>query len=128
MIVHSRVAVVDDDPRLRTLIQEELIDEGVQPIPCTTGEDLIELIKHEQVDLIFLDLTMPGMDGMSCLKALKHTSCDAPVLVVTALSDEVKRQEVMNHGASDYILKPDLFERLPDLLDQYIPSRKKPLD
>ena len=128
MDVHARVAVVDDDHRLRTLIQEELIDEGVEPIPCTTGEDLIELIKHEQVDLIFLDLTMPGMDGMSCLKALKHIPCDAPVLVVTALSDEVKRQEVMHHGASDYILKPDLFERLPDLLNQYIPSRKEPLD
>lgn len=121
---HARVAVVDDDHRLQTLIQEELIDEGVQPLPCTSGEELLELIQHEQVDLILLDLMMPGMDGMSCLKALERAQCGTPILVVTALSDEIKRQEVMNHGASEYILKPDLFERLPDLLNQYLPRRK----
>jgi len=121
---HARVAVVDDDHRLQTLIQEELIDEGVQPVPCTSGEELLELIKHDHVDLILLDLMMPGMDGLSCLKALELTECETPILVVTALSDEIKRQEVMNHGASEYILKPDLFERLPDLLNQYLPCRK----
>ena len=119
----ARVAVVDDDHRLRTLIQEELIDEGVLPIPCTSGEELLELIKQDQIDLILLDLMMPGMDGMSCLRALEGISCGVPVLVVTALSDEIKREEVMNHGASEYILKPDLFERLPDLLNQYLPGR-----
>ena len=119
----ARVAVVDDDHRLQTLIQEELIDEGVQPVPCTSGEELLELIKHDQVDLILLDLMMPGMDGMSCLKALEEIPCKVPILVVTALSDELKRHEVMKHGASEYILKPDLFERLPDLLNQYLPDR-----
>jgi len=121
---HARVAVVDDDHRLQTLIQEELIDEGLQPVPCASGEELLELIKHDHVDLILLDLMMPGMDGLSCLKALELTECETPILVVTALSDEIKRQEVMNHGASEYILKPDLFERLPDLLNQYLPCRK----
>jgi len=121
---HARVAVVDDDHRLQTLIQEELIDEGLQPVPCASGEELLELIKHDHVDLILLDLMMPGMDGLSCLKALERAKCATPILVVTALSDEIKRQEVMNHGASEYILKPDLFERLPDLLNQYLPCRK----
>ena len=120
---HARVAVVDDDQRLRTLIQEELVDEGVQPVPCTSAEELLELIKHDQLDLILLDLMMPGMDGMSCLKALEEIPCKVPILVVTALSDELKRQEVMKHGASEYILKPDLFERLPDLLNRYLPDR-----
>ena len=120
----ARVAVVDDDHRLRTLIQEELVDEGVHPVPCTSAEELLELVKHDQFDLILLDLMMPGMDGMSCLKALEDIPCKVPILVVTALSDELKRQEVMKHGASEYILKPDLFERLPDLLSQYLPDRR----
>ena len=95
----------------------------MQPVPCTSAEELLELIKHDQLDLILLDLMMPGMDGMSCLKALEEIPCKVPILVVTALSDELKRQEVMKHGASEYILKPDLFERLPDLLNQYLPDR-----
>ncbi len=119
----ARVAVVDDDPRLRTLIQDELIDEGVQPIPCTSGDELLDLIKHEKLDLILLDLMMPVVDGLSCLKALENISCKIPILVVTAFNDEVKRQEVMSHGASEYILKPDLFEQLPNLLNQYLPHR-----
>ena len=49
----ARVAVVDDDHRLRTLIQEELIDEGVLPIPCTSGEELLELIKQDQFEKLF---------------------------------------------------------------------------
>ena len=117
---HARVAVVDDDPRLRALIGEELIDEGVQPVLCGSGDELLEVIEQDKVDLILLDLMMPGMDGMSCLKAIEITPCRAPILVVTAFSDDIKREEVMNHGASEYILKPDLFERLPDLLNQYL--------
>lgn len=117
-----KVAVVDDDPRLRTLIAEELIDEGVTPLPCETGLSLLELLENESVDLIMLDLMMPGMDGVACLEEMRQRSIKIPVIVVTALNDEIKRKSVHDLGAADYILKPDLFERLPELLDQHLPG------
>ena len=117
-----KVAVVDDDPRLRTLIAEELVDEGVTPLPCETGLSLLELLENESVDLIMLDLMMPGMDGVACLEEMRQRSIKIPVIVVTALNDEINRKRVHDLGAADYILKPDLFERLPELLDQHLPG------
>ncbi len=118
-----QVAFVDDDPRLRSLIAEELSDEGVEPLACSTGQQLFDCLDVEKVDLILLDLMMPVMDGLTCLRHLNERKESIPVLVVTSFNDEVKRQESMENGAVDYIIKPDLFERLPELLDRYL---KKP--
>ena len=114
------VAFVDDDPRLRSLIAEELSDEGVQPLACNTGQELLDCLDVEKVDLILLDLMMPVMDGLTCLRHLNERDKKIPVLVVTSFNDEAKRQEAMDSGATDYIIKPDLFERLPELLDRYL--------
>ena len=120
-----RVTYVDDDPCLRSLMSEELIDEGVKSLICNTGQDLLDQLDEIQIDLIFLDLMMPVMDEMTCLRHLKQRNLNVPVLVVTAFNDESKRQESLESGATDYILKPDLFERLPELLDQYLLNRGK---
>ena len=122
-----RVAVVDDDQRLRTLIEEELIDEGVHPVSCRNGQELLDLLDREQIDLILMDIMMPGMDGLTCLSQLRERGNSIPVLMVTALNDEVKRKEAEDHGATDYILKPDLFERLPALLQQHLQYNLQPL-
>ena len=114
------VAIVDDDPRLRELIRDELIDEGVEPVLCANGEELLELLDQRQIDLILLDLMMPTMDGMTCLKRLRERSNAIPVLVVTAFNEDNKRSEAKALGAHDFILKPDLFERLPELLERYL--------
>ena len=114
------VAVVDDDPRLRELIRDELIDEGVEAVVCSDGEALLELLDQRKVDLILLDLMMPKMDGMTCLKRLSERSNLVPVLVVTAFNEDHKRSEAKALGASDFILKPDLFELLPELLERYL--------
>ncbi|WP_114992911.1 response regulator [Synechococcus sp. UW179A] len=115
-----RVAFVDDDPRLRSLIAEELFDEGVHPLACSTGQELLDCLAAERIDLILIDLMMPVMDGLSCLRHLNEHTENIPILVVTAFNDEVKRQESMENGATDYIVKPDLFERLPELLDRHL--------
>ena len=120
----AQVAYVDDDPRLRSLMTEELLDEGVNPLICCTGKELLDLLEIEQVDLIFLDLMMPVMDGLTCLQQLKERSLNIPVLVVTSFNDENKRQESLAQGAKDYILKPNMFERLPLLLDQYLDKNR----
>ncbi len=117
-----QVAVVDDDPRLRDLLVEELEDLGVHSITCVDGAELLRSLPQERIDLILLDLMMPGMDGLACLAALQELQHGAPVVVVTALSDPQKRQQAMNAGAADYVLKPDLFALLPELLKRHLPQ------
>ena len=114
------VAIVDDDPRLRELIRDELIDEGVEAVVCSDGEALLELLDQQQIDLILLDLMMPKMDGLTCLQRLRERGNVVPVLVVTAFNEDNKRREAKALGARDFILKPDLFERLPQLLERYL--------
>ena len=116
------VAVVDDDPRIRALLEDELIDEGVTPVLCASGYEMLESIKKYDVKLILLDLMMPGMDGFQCLKELRTQAFQGVVVIVTALSDDSKRRKALSEGASDYVLKPNLFSSLPGILDQYIES------
>ena len=118
----ASVAVVDDDPRLRSLLEEELQDLGVDPLLCDNGAALIELLSNQRVDLILLDLMMPVMDGFACLDALRDQHYAGPIVVVTAHGDPSFRRRVFAAGACDYILKPDLFEVLPLLLKRHLPG------
>ena len=118
------VAVVDDDPRIRALLEDELIDEGVTPVLCASGYEMLESIKKYDVKLILLDLMMPGMDGFQCLKELRAQAFQGVVVIVTALSDDAKRREALSEGASDYVVKPNLFSSLSGILDRYIKSKQ----
>ena len=113
------VAVVEDNPHIRQLLQDEIHDEGHRMIGFSSAEDFLATYGEEPIDLILLDLMLPGMDGLSCLQQLKiNQSQDGcpRVVIVTALDDAEKRRIALDNGAEEYILKPDLFLRLPDLL------------
>jgi len=114
------VAVVDDDPRIRALLDDELTDEGFKPSLCASGAELLELVDRQPIDLILLDLMMPEMDGLECLQHLKKRRFSGTVVIVTALSDDAKRRQALQSGAKGYVLKPDLFDSLPGLIDQYL--------
>ena len=118
--MNALVAVVDDDPRIRDFLEDELLNLGVKPVLYKDGHELFASLKNTQIDLILLDLMMPGMDGFACLKALRDCQYAGAVVVVTAHGDSGCRNQVIEAGASDYVLKPDLFEVLPDLLTQYL--------
>ena len=118
------VAVVEDNPRIRELLQEEIRDEGHRFLSFGTAEDFLSAMEETDlaVDLVLLDVMLPGMDGLTCLRHLRQTSTSdreaqpPKVVIVTALNDEDKRRQAFADGAEDYVLKPDLFLRLPELL------------
>ena len=110
---------MEDNPHIRQLLQAEIHDEGHRMIGFSSAEDFLAAYGEAPIDLILLDLMLPGMDGLSCLQQLKiDQSKDAcpRVVIVTALDDAEKRRIALANGAEEYILKPDLFLRLPDLL------------
>ena len=114
-----RVAVVEDDSRIQQLISAEISDEGHTCICFGSAEDFLVEAGSEPFDLLLLDLMLPGMDGLTCLKQLQLKAAPKPalrVVIVTALNDADKQQEALSYGAEAYVLKPDLFEQLPQLL------------
>ena len=114
-----RVALVEDDPRIQQLICAEITDEGHDCISFGSAEAFLEAIGPDSFDLVLLDLMLPGIDGLACLKQLQLNTEVRPslrVVIVTALNDEEKRREALANGAETYVLKPDLFEQLPQLL------------
>ena len=116
-----RVALVEDDPRLQQLISAEIVDEGHECLCFSSSEAFLDVVNRHRFHLVLLDLMLPGMDGLECLRTLisHRKSFDLPrVVIVTALNDAEKRREALSIGAEDYVLKPDLFERLPLLLTQ----------
>lgn len=112
------VAVVEDNPRIRELLREEILDEGHQILDFSSAEEFLEAFsnREERFDLVLLDLMLPGMDGLCCLRSMRQTSMMPRVVIVTALNDSEKRRQALADGAEDYVLKPDLFQRLPEIL------------
>ena len=114
-----RVALVEDDPRIQQLICAEITDEGHYCTSFGSAEDFLNAASSDNFDLVLLDLMLPGMDGLTCLKQLQRKAASGAarrVVIVTALNDDDKRREALSNGAEAYVLKPDLFEQLPQLL------------
>ncbi|MEB3184066.1 MAG: response regulator [Cyanobacteriota bacterium] len=110
------VAVVDDDPRIRSLLQLELEDEGIEPLIFSSPLELLNAPQLAGVQLVLLDLMMPEMDGLSCLRRLRRDGFRGRVVIVSAMCDPGQRQELMAAGATAFVLKTNLFEALGELL------------
>ena len=104
---------------LQQLISAEITDEGHACFCFGSAEDFLDEAGSDRFDLLLLDLMLPGMDGLACLKQLQLQAASQPalrVVIVTALNDADKKHEALANGAEAYVLKPDLFEQLPQLL------------
>ena len=99
------IAIVDDDPRMRILLEGEASDEGWQCLCFSNGQELLDSDQLEQVDLVLLDLMMPVMDGLACLRHLRSRGFRHRVIVLTALCDPQQKQLLLEAGADHYLLK-----------------------
>jgi two-component system phosphate regulon response regulator OmpR len=97
--------VVDDDARLRELLAEYLSGRGYAVLTAEDGERGLERVKSGGVDLVILDVMLPGMDGFDVMKALRRFSA-VPVVMLTARGDELDRIIGLEIGADDYLPKP----------------------
>jgi DNA-binding response OmpR family regulator len=100
--------VVDDDADNRELIGRRLEREGWATRQADGGESALEVVRAGGVDLVLLDLAMPGMNGLEVLKALRRirSAAELPVIMVTASSDSEDVVEALGQGANDYVTKP----------------------
>lgn len=120
-----QVLIVEDDPMVASLIQRYV--ETLKGFHCTgvarQPSEARMLLSEHQIDVVLLDVHMPGQDGLSFLKELRDQDHPVDVILVTAASETDQIQQALRFGAIDYIIKPFAFERLRAALIRFQKQR-----
>ncbi|MCF7877176.1 MAG: response regulator transcription factor [Candidatus Omnitrophica bacterium] len=129
--MNKRILIVEDDKNILKLIKYNLEKEGFSVFTAITGEDGLDIVEQEDIDLAILDLMLPKMDGLDLCRKIKQDefNCSIPVVIVTAKGEEVDRIVGFELGADDYLVKPfsvrELILRVKAILRRK-PKEKKP--
>ena len=99
------ILVVDDKASVRKLIQEYLAEQHFRVISAANGQEALYTARHEQPDLILLDIMMPGMDGYEFIRVYRREA-DTPIILLTAKIEETDKVLGLELGADDYVTKP----------------------
>lgn len=117
----KKILIADDDNRVNELLQDIYEMEGYEVLTAYDGEEALAILEKEQVDLLVLDVMMPGLNGWEVLDYVKR-QYETKVLMLTALNDEFHEVRGLRLGADDYIAKPFrravLLERSRRLIDE----------
>jgi len=99
------ILVVDDQASVRQLLQEYLSEQGFRVVSAADGQSALYTARHEQPDLILLDVMMPKMDGYQFLRLFRQER-QTPVIILTAREEETDAVLGLDLGADDYVIKP----------------------
>ena len=102
----DKILVVDDDARIRDLLRRYLNQQGFDVLLAEDGKAMSRVMQRETVDLIVLDLMMPGDDGLTLCRKLRNARDLTPVIMLTAKGEDVDRIVGLEVGADDYLGKP----------------------
>ena len=111
--MRRRLLLVEDDPTLRQALIFNLSREGYEVSAAADGEAGLDAARNERLDLVLLDVMLPGMSGIEVLRVLRREGVTTPVIILSAKGDEIDRVVGLKIGADDYVTKP--FSR-PELL------------
>ena len=101
-----RVLIVDDEPAIRRAIRPSLMELGFQIFEASRGEEALQLLRSTPVDVVLLDINMPGIGGIETLRRIRSSAPRLPVLMVTVRDGEEEKVEALELGADDYVTKP----------------------
>lgn len=112
MLRRMRILLIEDEPGVARMVDRGLTAHGHQVLVAETGEDGLLFARTEPVDLVLLDIVLPGLDGHEVLADLRRLRSDLPVIMLTARDDLESKIGALDSGADDYITKPFAFEEL----------------
>ncbi len=101
-----KLLVVDDEIEITDILKNFFERKKYNVLTANNGQDALEIVKNERPHLVFLDIRMPGMDGMSVLRNIHEMDTSIKVIMVTAIEDDNTIQQAKEFGATDYVRKP----------------------
>lgn len=126
--IKPKILIVDDDTRILDLLKQFFDRNGFDSFSAISAEDAVEVISEQEIDLLILDVMLPGITGFEFSKQIKAKSKQTPIILLTALSEPDDRVRGLESGADDYITKPfepkELILRATNLIELYKASKK----
>ena len=119
-----RVLVVDDEKDFLFTMDYWLRTKGYEVMTAANGQEAIEIINKKPVDIIFLDMHMPVMDGVETLKKIRELNKDTPVIIITAYAADEKRIEAEKYGVSGFFYKDKDFTESSTLIETVLRRHK----
>jgi len=120
---NAKVLIVDDEIRVREILSRKLTDDGYNCLTAPDGNAALKMLKADQVDLVLLDIMMPGKAGPEVLREIKSKYPDIAIIMVTAIADVQTAIGLMRLGAYDYIIKPIELNVLSVSIDRALEKR-----
>jgi two-component system phosphate regulon response regulator OmpR len=121
----EKILVVDDDVRLRRLLERFLAEQGYRVRAVEDAEQMDRLLAREVFNLVVLDLMLPGESGLQACQRLRGQNNQVPIIMLTAQGDEASRIQGLELGADDYLAKPfnprELLARIKAVLRRQVP-------
>jgi DNA-binding response OmpR family regulator len=119
----ARVLAVDDDPMILELLRAVLTPRGYEVVTAQNGGDAVMLLEASAIDVVLLDVGMPGVDGMSALRRIRAAHPTLPVIMLTGNVDPAVGRATLQRGAFDYVTKPVDFDHLVRVLEAAVVQR-----
>ena len=101
-----RILVIDDEPAIRRFLRTSLTAQGYSLLEAEDGETGLAMLRRNAVDVLVLDLGLPGIDGLEVLKRMREGGSSVPVIVLSSRDDERGKVAALDIGADDYVTKP----------------------
>lgn len=101
----QRILVVDDEQSIRTIVEYALKDAGFDVVTVGRGDDAIHVVEREAIDLVVLDVMLPGMDGLEVCQKIRAER-NVPIIMLSARGEELDKVLGLELGADDYVTKP----------------------
>jgi two-component system, cell cycle response regulator DivK len=116
------ILLVEDNSKNMKLLRDVLSHDGYAVVEAVTAEDAIALARELEVELVLMDIQLPGMDGFEAVKLLKHNDQTAaiPVVAVTAFAMKDDRQKALDAGFDEYLEKPISVQGLRQTVRKFI--------
>src|SRR5579862_7614017 len=111
VIENRTILLIDDEPQIRRVLRTSLSSQGANVLDVQNGEEALDILRREPIDLILLDMNMPGMGGLDTCRAIRN-GWDVPIIIVSVRDSDRDKVEALDAGADDFVSKPFSIDEL----------------
>lgn len=116
----KRILIIEDDEEMRSLLKDFFEEDGFEIDSVSNGSEAFRKVARESFDLIITDIRMPGLTGLDILPGIRKLQPEVSIIVITAFGSQEVHRKALDRGATAYLEKPILFNKLRTLVHEMI--------